>query len=65
MLQQDYDDVADSDDGVDSDDGSSFHSEGEELAEYWDPYCECAQCVAVHSVAVIVHQSAARQGPTS
>lgn len=24
----------------DSDDSGSFHSEGEELAEYWDPYCK-------------------------
>ena len=37
-MLQDYDEVA-GEDGVDSDDGS-FHSEGEELAEYWDPYCE-------------------------
>lgn len=27
-------------DVVDSDSDGSFHSEGEELAEYWDPYCE-------------------------
>ena len=30
----DYDEVED------SDDSGSFHSEGEELAEYWDPYCK-------------------------
>ena len=30
----DYDEVGD------SDDSGSFHSEGEDLAEYWDPYRE-------------------------
>lgn len=30
----DYADIEDSSD-------ESFHSEGEEIAEYWDPYCKC------------------------
>ena len=28
---------------ITSDDSSSFHSEGEEIAEYWDPYRELQQ----------------------
>lgn len=44
-------DSEDSDDDyahIDSSDSSSYYSENDDLAEYWDPYCECrsnARCM--------------------
>ena len=35
-----YKDDSDYEDIEDSDSEASYHSEGDEIAEYWDPYCK-------------------------
>lgn len=35
-----FKDDSDYEDIVDSDSEASYHSEGDEIAEYWDPYCK-------------------------
>lgn len=39
---------------ITSDDSSSFHSEGEEIAEYWDPYCELKQVASKITPCIVV-----------
>ena len=36
-------------------DSSSIHSAGEELADYWDPYCKLAPLTAVAAAATITY----------